>query len=72
VNAIIEVKSSAGGGITPQVRRRIRDESVNPEGKPVIGYSPNLGPRAAAGINAIGGIAATGRDYETLLVVLRP
>ena len=72
-NAIIEAKAGRGKGLGRQVTDRLSG-SPNPTEKPVIGYSPRLGPHAAKEIDKRGGIAAGGVacDLETLLEILRP
>ena len=72
-NAIIEVKAGRGKGLGRQVTDRLSGPA-NPEKKPVIGYSQQLGPHAAREINKRGGIAAGGVacDLEILLEILRP
>ncbi|MBI1929610.1 hypothetical protein HYR99_35855 [Candidatus Poribacteria bacterium] len=70
---MIEVKAGRGKGLGRQVTDRLSGPA-NPTEKPVIGYSPRLGPHAARDINMRGGIAAGGVacDLETLLEILRP
>jgi hypothetical protein len=73
-NAIIEVKSRRGTGFGRQIAARVNDPEINPLGKPVIGYSPNLSKHAAKEIERRGGLAAGGHasDLETLLELIRP
>jgi hypothetical protein len=72
-NAIIEVKGGNGSGLGRQITARLAGPP-NPTEKPVIGYSPNMGPHAAREVNNRGGIASGGwaSDLETLLQILQP
>jgi RHS repeat-associated protein len=71
-NCIIEVKGGNGKGLGRQVTDR-QDCSVNPEGKPVIGYSGDeIGKHARREVNSRGGIAADHRDMATLMAAIAP
>ena len=69
MNAIIEVKSGGGTGFTSQVQARLGGV-LNPDGKPVIGYGPDLKHSVIQSINRAGGIGT--RDLRTLIEILRP
>ncbi len=66
--AYIEVKPTNGQGLTKQVRDRLNPQ-VNPQGKLVIGYAPQLG-HAGESIRKSGGIPMGGH-YGTLEDLLR-
>jgi hypothetical protein len=71
-NAIIELKKGSGKGLGRQITDR-RDCGMNPQDKPVIGYSASgLGKHSRAEINKRGGIAAEQADLDTLINVLAP
>jgi len=72
-NAIIEVKGNRGEVLSGRLRR-MNDPAVNPAGKPVIGYAPNMSRHAQGGINRVGGIAAGGvaSTLADLVTALRP
>ncbi|WP_437619298.1 RHS repeat-associated core domain-containing protein [Sorangium sp. So ce1151] len=71
-NAIIEVKGGSGKGLGRQIKDR-RDCSVNPHGKPVIGYSASgLGKHSRAEIEKQGGIAADRNDLDALMDAIAP
>ncbi len=72
-NAIIQIKSGNGAGLGRQITSS-QQPDVNPTGKPVIGFAPDMGPHAAREVNNRGGIAAGGvaSDRQTLLGVLAP
>jgi len=68
-NAIIEVKSGTGQGFTRQVLARMT-EDLNPMGKPVITYGPDMRWSVMQSVNKAGGIAT--RDLDLLIEILRP
>jgi hypothetical protein len=68
--AIIEVKSPEGNGKGLEAQVLARQKL----GKPVIGFTRNMGPSVRDGIIRAGGIAAGGcaSDIETFLRVIAP
>ncbi len=64
-NAIIQVKSGSGAGLTSQL---LRTEAAT--GMPAIGYGPNLGGSVVKGIQATGGLVT--RDKALLIQVVAP
>jgi len=57
-NAIIQVKSGSGAGLTAQI---LRTEAAT--GLPVIGYGPNLGGSVVKGIQAAGGLVTKDNSF---------
>ncbi|MBA3684524.1 MAG: RHS repeat-associated core domain-containing protein [Planctomycetes bacterium] len=64
-NAVIQVKSGGGKGLTSQVLR-----TQEATGLPTIGYGPTLKPSVVSGTNRAGGLATT--DEGLLIDVVRP
>jgi hypothetical protein len=64
-NAVIQVKSGAGKGLTSQLAATQRATSL-----PVIGYGPKLGGSVVQGIQRAGGLVT--RDAELLIQVVAP
>ena len=64
-NAIIQVKSGPGTGLTSQLQRT---EAAT--GLPVIGYGPDLGGSVVRGIQASGGLVTNDRQF--LIHVVAP
>lgn len=64
-NAIIQVKSGGGKGLTSQV---LRTEQAT--GMPTIGYGPSLKPSVVRSIEQAGGLVT--RDKGLLIDVVRP
>jgi hypothetical protein len=64
-NAIIQVKSGGGKGLTSQV---LRTEQAT--GMPTIGYGPTLKPSVVRSINQAGGLVTT--DKGLLIEVVKP
>jgi hypothetical protein len=64
-NAVIQVKSGAGKGLTSQLARTQAATTL-----PVIGYGPALGGSVVRGILRAGGLVT--RDAELLLKVVAP
>lgn len=64
-NAIIQVKSGGGKGLTSQLLRT--DQAT---GVPVIGYGPTLKPSVVRSINQSGGLVTT--DRGLLIEVVKP
>lgn len=64
-NAIIQVKSGSGTGLTSQILRTQAATDL-----PVIGYGPNLGGSLEKGIRAAGRLVT--RDRELLIQVVAP
>lgn len=64
-NAVIQVKSGGGKGLTSQL---IRTEQAT--GLPTIGFGPTLKPSVINGINRSGGMVTT--DEALLIDVVRP
>ncbi len=64
-NAVIQVKSGSGAGLTSQLARTQSATSL-----PVIGYGPNLGGSLVQGIQRAGGLVT--RDQQLLIKVVSP
>jgi hypothetical protein len=64
-NAVIQVKSGGGKGMTSQL---VRTEQAT--GLPTIGYGPTLKPSVVNGINKGGGLVTT--DEALLIEVVKP
>jgi len=60
--AIVEVTSGRAPGKVNQVLRLLSDKTLNPQGKPVVVYGPNLGKQAAEALQKTGAIVVRTLD----------
>ena len=61
-NAIVEVTSGRGRKKVSQIRRLIGDSRLNPEGKKVIVFGPNIKQGTASEIEKLGAVVVRSAD----------
>ena len=67
-SAIIEVTTGSGRGKANQISRLVNDRSLNPSGKPVVLYAPEITAGRAKNIQDAGGHVARNMDELNTIV----